>query len=65
MGDVFKEGVDNIYGPMADFAVIPPPLYEQLDGSPAQLKESAAAVEEVMSAKYQEYDDAVLQEAGD
>ena len=38
MGDVFKEGVDNIYEPMADFAVIPPPLYEQLDGSPAQLK---------------------------
>jgi flavin-dependent dehydrogenase len=61
MGDVFKEGVDNIYGPMADFAVIPPPLYEQLDGSPAQLKESTGA-EEVMSAKYQYYDDAVLQE---
>ena len=62
MGDVFKEGVDNIYGPMADFAVIPPPLYEQLDGSPAQLKEPAG---EVLSAKYQEYDDAVLQEAGE
>ncbi|MGH9875415.1 MAG: NAD(P)/FAD-dependent oxidoreductase [Pyrinomonadaceae bacterium] len=59
MGDVFKEGVDNIYAPMADFAVIPPPLYEQLDGFPAQLKESG----EVMSAKYQYYDDAVLQEA--
>jgi hypothetical protein len=62
MGDVFKEGVDNIYGPMADFAVIPPPLYEQLDGSPAQLKEPAG---EVLSAKYQYYDDAVLQEAGE
>jgi flavin-dependent dehydrogenase len=64
MGDVFKEGVDNIYGPMADFAVIPPPLYEQLDGSPAQLKEPAE-VGEVLSAKYQYYDDAVLQEAGE
>ncbi len=64
MGDVFKEGVDNIYGPMADFAVIPPPLYEQLDGSPVSLKEPAPGVEETMSAKYQEYDDAVLQEAG-
>src|SRR6266850_3409252 len=64
MGDVFKEGVDNIYGPMADFAVIPPPLYEQLDGSPAPLKEPAQ-VGEVLSAKYQYYDDAVLQEAGE
>jgi hypothetical protein len=34
MGDVFKEGVDNIYEPMADFAIIPPPLYEQLNGQP-------------------------------
>src|SRR5258705_4481842 len=57
MGDVFKEGVDNIYEPMADFAVIPPPLYEQLDGSPAPLKEPAE-VGEVLSAKYQYYDDA-------
>ena len=59
MGDVFKEGVDNIYGPMADFAVIPPPLYEQLDGSPVLLTEQA---QEVLSAKYQYYDDAVLQQ---
>jgi flavin-dependent dehydrogenase len=65
MGDVFKEGIDNIYEPMADFAVIPPPLYEQLDGTPAQLKESASEVREVLSAKYQYYDDAVLQEAGE
>jgi flavin-dependent dehydrogenase len=65
MGDVFKEGVDNIYGPMADFAVIPPPLYEQLDGSPVQLKEPGTDVGEVLSAKYQYYDDAVLQEAGE
>jgi flavin-dependent dehydrogenase len=55
MGDVFKEGVDNIYEPMADFAVIPPPLYEQLDGSTVDLKEAPA--HEVMSAKYRYFDD--------
>src|ERR1051325_614472 len=60
MGDVFKEGVDDIYGPMADFAVIPPPLYEEFDNSRVEMSEG-----EVMSAKYQEYDDAVLQEAAD
>lgn len=65
MGDVFKEGVDDIYGPMADFAVIPPPLYEEFDNSPRELKQATSGVEEVMSAKYQEYDDAVLQGAGD
>jgi flavin-dependent dehydrogenase len=62
MGDVFKEGVDNIYGPMAEFAVIPSPLYEQLDGAAVSLTEPA---QEVLSAKYQYYDDAVLQEAGE
>src|SRR5215510_1714369 len=30
IGNVFKEGVDDVYGPMSDFAQIPPPLYEQL-----------------------------------
>ena len=33
IGDVFREGVDAVYGPMSDFAEIPPPLYEQLDGT--------------------------------
>ncbi len=62
MGDVFKEGVDDIYGPMAEFADIPPPLYEQLDGSLIDLEKAAA--EEVLSAKYKYYDDrAVLQES--
>ena len=65
MGDVFKEGVDNIYGPMAEFAVIPPPLYEQLDGSASPVKADGQAVAEVLSAKYQTYEDAVLQEAGE
>ena len=60
MGDVFKEGVDDIYGPMADFAVIPPPLYEQIDSSIIELEE--AEKEEVLSAKYNYYDDRMLQE---
>jgi hypothetical protein len=64
MGDVFKEGVDDIYEPMADFAVIPPPLYEQFETPPAEADESATS--EVLSAQYRYYDDReVLQEAAD
>lgn len=64
MGDVFKEGVDDIYEPMADFAVIPPPLYEQFDNAVADVREPAP--DEVLSAKYQYYEDReVLQETGD
>src|SRR5882724_10971198 len=47
IGDVFKDGVDEVYGPMSEFAEIPPPLYEQIDGSPTK-----ADPEEVLSAKY-------------
>lgn len=56
IGNVFKEGVDEIYGPMSEFAVIPPPLFEQV----ARAESSAAAaqgLEETLSAKYQYYDD--------
>lgn len=61
MGDVFKEGVDNIYEPMADFAVIPPPLYEQFETPAVETEESATS--EVLSAQYKYYDDReVLQE---
>ena len=64
MGNVFKDGVDEIYEPMADFAVIPPPLYEQLNGEAVHLPTTPSP--EVMSAKYQEFDDrAVMQESGD
>ena len=65
MGNVFKEGVDDIYEPMADFAIIPPPLYEQLNGERVTLDKTPAAESEVLSAKYQYYDDRVLQETGD
>ena len=65
MGNVFKEGVDDIYEPMADFAIIPPPLYEQLDGETLVLNPDQPEPE-VMSAKYQEFDDRVMmQESGD
>jgi flavin-dependent dehydrogenase len=64
MGNVFKDGVDEIYGPMADFAVIPPPLYEQLNGEAVHLPTTPSP--EVMTAKYQTFDDrAVMQESGD
>jgi geranylgeranyl reductase family protein len=55
IGDVFKEGIDGIYGPMSDFAVIPPPLFEQ----PANLEPdlSGAEPKEALSAKYMYYED--------
>jgi hypothetical protein len=50
---------------MADFAIIPPPLYEQLDGETLVLNPDQPE-HEVMSAKYQEFDDRVMmQESGD
>ena len=52
IGDVFREGVDEVYGPMAEFAEIPPPLYEQVDGSPTK-----SDPEEVLSAKYMYFED--------
>ena len=47
IGDVFRDGVDQVYGPMSEFAEIPPPLYEQIDGQPVK-----SDPEEVLSAKY-------------
>ena len=58
IGDVFKEGVDEVYEPMADFAEIPPPLYEQVDGSPiTERMPTAEEAELMLSAKYKEFDD--------
>jgi flavin-dependent dehydrogenase len=51
IGDVFREGVDEVYGPMSEFAEIPPPLYEQIDNSPVK-----ADPEEVLSAQYREFE---------
>jgi flavin-dependent dehydrogenase len=61
IGNVFKEGVDDIYGPMSDFAEIPAPLFGQLAESAGG--DGAAASEatpEVLSAKYVQYDDRAL-----
>src|SRR4029434_9273683 len=52
IGDVFREGVDSVYGPMSEFAEIPPPLYEQVDTA-----ERAEVNELLLMAKYQFYDD--------
>ena len=67
MGNVFKDGVDDIYEPMADFAIIPPPLYELLDNDKSSgFPTTTPGEEEILSAKYQYYDDRpVLQESGD
>ena len=52
IGDVFRDGIDEVYGPMSDFAEIPPPLYEQVDGSLTK-----SDPEEVLSAKYMYFED--------
>jgi flavin-dependent dehydrogenase len=68
IGDVFREGVNEVYGPMSEFAVIPPPLYEQLAGAESGGEASRPAnAQEILSAKYQEYDDrmATKEPAGD
>jgi flavin-dependent dehydrogenase len=51
IGGVFHDGVDDVYGPMSEFADIPPPLYEEFDEKPAEMSEDA------LSAKYRYYED--------
>jgi len=57
IGDVFREGVDSVYGPMSEFADIPPPLYEQVDGTMAQQTPTGDESDILLSAKYLYYDD--------
>jgi flavin-dependent dehydrogenase len=57
IGDVFKEGVDSVYGPMSEFAEIPPPLYEQVDGTMAAQQPTSEESDILLSAKYLFYDD--------
>jgi flavin-dependent dehydrogenase len=57
IGDVFREGVDSIYGPMSEFAEIPPPLYEQFDGTVVQQTPTSEESDILLSAKYLSYDD--------
>ena len=66
IGDVFKEGIDSIYGPMADFAEIPPPLYEQVDGSMVARVPTPDEADLLLSAQYKYFDDrATAPESGD
>jgi flavin-dependent dehydrogenase len=57
IGDVFKEGVDSVYGPMSEFAEIPPPLYEQVDGTIVPQTPTAEESDLLLSAKYMYFDD--------
>ena len=57
IGDVFKEGVDNVYGPMSEFAEIPPPLYEQLDGALLPQTPTPEESDLLLTAKYNSFDD--------
>ena len=57
IGDVFKEGVDAVYGPMSEFAEIPPPLYEQLDGTIVSEAPTPEESDLLLSAKYLYFDD--------
>jgi flavin-dependent dehydrogenase len=57
IGDVFREGVDSVYGPMSEFAEIPPPLYEQLDGAMAPQTPTGEEADLLLSAQYRFYDD--------
>jgi flavin-dependent dehydrogenase len=66
IGDVFKEGVDSVYGPMSEFAEIPPPLYEQVDGSMIPRVPTAEEADLLLSAQYKYYDDrSAAPESGD
>ncbi len=57
IGDVFREGIDSIYGPMSEFAEIPPPLYEQVDGSMVARVPTPDEADLLLSAQYKFYDD--------
>lgn len=60
IGDIFKNGVDEVYGPMSEFAEIPPSLCEPLDGPDATTEGTTSREpREMLSAKYAYYDDRV------
>ncbi|MBI3652235.1 MAG: tryptophan 7-halogenase [Acidobacteria bacterium] len=58
IGNVFQEGVDEIYGPMSEFAEIPSPLYEQIVAQGlSKANGEATEAPEILAAKYLYYDD--------
>jgi flavin-dependent dehydrogenase len=56
IGNVFKEGIDDVYEPMSEFAEIPPPLYEQISLMEGE-QESERQGGEILSAEFRYYDD--------
>lgn len=65
IGDVFREGVDQVYAPMSEFAEIPPPLYEQVDGTLTPQVPTPDEADLLLSAKYKSFDDRQPQTSGD
>ena len=65
IGDVFREGVDDVYGPMSDFAEIPPTFWEQIARAETNSDAGNAELQEMLSAKYQYFDDRAKAQAGD
>src|SRR5215813_8763413 len=60
IGDVFREEIDTVYGPLSEFAEIPPPLYEEFLTSEENVNgESKPEAGQALSAKYVYYDDRV------
>jgi len=49
--------VDSVYGPMSEFAEIPPPLYEQLDGTLVSQTPTGEESDLLLTAKYMAFDD--------
>ena len=61
IGNVFQQGVDDIYGPMSEFAVIPRPLFEEIESQPKDGGAPAGAEpQERLSATYNSYDDRAM-----
>jgi geranylgeranyl reductase family protein len=64
IGDVFREGVDDTFGPMSEFADIPPPLYEQLKAETEGKLTNEGSLE-TLSAEYKYYDDRIPRQESD
>jgi geranylgeranyl reductase family protein len=57
IGDVFRAGVDDVYGPLSEFAEIPRPLFEEYPASGNGQQSAVEQQEEALSAKYATFDD--------
>ena len=57
IGDVFRAGVDDVYGPLSEFAEIPIPLFEEYPVSGNGQQSAVEQQEEALSAKYATFDD--------